>query len=142
MGRRENKLGILGWLKLKGYSIEKLMYVAQRISGVGIIIFLLAHILNVGLVYAPTKELWEPPGIIGKAVLVILGIIVVFHTFNGVRLILAEYGFIVGKPRRAVYPYRMTSLSGRQRLAVYLVLAVFIIIFYFWIMVAFNLLGW
>jgi len=142
MGRRENKLGILGWLKLRGYTIEKLMYVAQRISGVGITIFLLAHILNVGLVYAITGELWEPPGIIGKTVLVILGIIVVFHTFNGVRLVLAEYGFTVGKPRRAVYPYEMTSLSGWQRLTVYLVLIVFIIILYFWIMVALNLLGW
>lgn len=142
MSRRENKQGILGWLKLRGYSIEKLMYVAQRISGVGIIIFLLSHILNVGLVYAVTGELWEPPGLIGKAVLVMLGIIVVFHTFNGIRLVLAEYGFIVGKPKRAVYPYKMTSLSGGQRLAVYLVLIAFIIILYFWIMVAFDLLGW
>ncbi len=142
MSRRENKLGILGWLKLRGYTIEKLMYVAQRISGVGIIVFLLSHILNVGLVYAVTGKLWEPPGIIGKAVLVILGIIVVFHTFNGVRLVLTEYGFTVGKPIRAVYPYKMTSLSGWQRLALYLALVAFIIILYFWIMVAFNLLRW
>jgi len=142
MSRRENKLGILGWLKLRGYTIEKLMYVAQRISGVGIIVFLLSHILNVGLVYAVTGKLWEPPGIIGKAVLVILGIIVVFHTFNGIRLVLTEYGFTVGKPIRAVYPYKMTSLSGWQRLALYLALVAFIIILYFWIMVAFNLLRW
>ncbi|MEM3819700.1 MAG: hypothetical protein QXF08_04555, partial [Nitrososphaerota archaeon] len=112
MSRKENKQGILGWLKIRGYSIEKLMYVAQRISGVGIIVFLLSHILNVGLIYATTGILWEPPGLIGKSVLIILGIIVVFHTFNGIRLVLAEYGFIVGKPERAVYPYKMTSLSG------------------------------
>ncbi|MEM3819265.1 MAG: hypothetical protein QXF08_02290, partial [Nitrososphaerota archaeon] len=86
--------------------------------------------------------LWEPPGLIGKSVLIILGIIVVFHTFNGIRLVLAEYGFIVGKPERAVYPYKMTSLSGAQRLALYLVLAAFIVLLYFWIMVALNLLGW
>lgn len=142
MDRRENKQGILGWLKLRGYSIEKLMYVAQRISGVGIIVFLLSHILNVGLIYATTGELWEPPGWIGKTVLIILGIIVVFHTFNGIRLVLAEYGFIVGKPERAIYPYKMTSLSGAQRLALYLVLIASIIILYFWIMVALNFLGW
>ncbi|MEM1583914.1 MAG: hypothetical protein QXF28_02250 [Nitrososphaerota archaeon] len=142
MSRKENKQGILGWLKIRGYSIEKLMYVAQRISGVGIIVFLLSHILNVGLIYATTGILWEPPGLIGKSVLIILGIIVVFHTFNGIRLVLAEYGFIVGKPERAVYPYKMTSLSGAQRLALYLVLAAFIVLLYFWIMVALNLLGW
>ncbi len=142
MSRRENKQGILGWLKLRGYSIEKLMYLAQRISGIGIIVFLLSHILNVGLVYAATGELWEPPGLIGKAVLVILGIIVVFHTFNGIRLVLAEYGFLVGKPDRAVYPYKMTSLSGSQRIAVYLTIIAFLVIMYFWLMVAFNLLGW
>lgn len=142
MSRKENKKGIPGWLKLRGYSIEKLMYVAQRISGIGIIVFLLSHILNVGLVYAATGVLWEPPGLIGKAVLVILGIIVVFHTFNGIRLVLAEYGFLVGKPDRAVYPYKMTSLSGSQRIAVYLTIIAFLVIMYFWIMVAFNLLGW
>lgn len=142
MVKKENKQGILGWLKLRGYSIEKLFYIAQRISGVGIIIFLLSHILNVGLVYAVTGELWEPPGLIGKAVLVILGLIVVFHTFNGIRLVLAEYGFLVGKPDRAVYPYKMTSLSGSQRIAVYLVITAFLTVMYFWIMVAFNLLGW
>ncbi|MCS7125549.1 MAG: hypothetical protein NZ929_01360 [Aigarchaeota archaeon] len=142
MKSRENREGIFGWLKFRGYSIEKILYISQRVSGVGILVFLITHILNVGLIYATTGILWEPPGLIGKAILIILGVIVIFHSLNGIRLTLVEYGFLVGKPIRAVYPYRMTTLSGKQRLAIYLVTTVFVILMYFWTMVAFHLLGW
>ncbi|MEN2975030.1 MAG: hypothetical protein ABDH32_05575 [Candidatus Caldarchaeales archaeon] len=142
MKNRENKEGILGWIKIRGYSIEKILYIWQRISGVGIFVFLITHVLNVGLIYATTGVLWEPPGLVGKSVLIILGIIILFHAFNGIRLTLAEYGFLVGKPIRAVYPYKMTTLTGRQRLAIYLVTTVFVVFMYFWTMVAFSLLGW
>ena len=129
MGFEENRSGILGWLKVKGYSVEKLLYILHRITGIGIIIFLLIHLLYTS---------WHPGGW-GD---IVLGILVIFHTLNGVRLIFVEYGFLVGKPRRAVYPYKMTSLSGAQRAAIVLVIIAFIVILYYWAMIALGLMGW
>jgi succinate dehydrogenase/fumarate reductase cytochrome b subunit len=41
---------------------------------------------------------------------VIAGLI--FHGLNGIRLILHEYGILLGKPKQPVYPYR-PALKGR-----------------------------
>jgi succinate dehydrogenase / fumarate reductase cytochrome b subunit len=40
-----------------------------------------------------------------------------FHAFNGVRLVLVELGFGVGRPIEPIYPYR-TSLHVQRPLAV------------------------
>ena len=37
----------------------------------------------------------------------------VFHALNGIRLVLAELGFTLGKPARPVYPYRISLDRGR-----------------------------
>ncbi len=41
--------------------------------------------------------------------------IVVFHGFNGIRLILAEYGLIFQKPSRIEYPYKAKGLRPLQK---------------------------
>lgn len=129
MGFEENRSGVAGWFKIRRYSVEKLLYILHRITGLGIIVFVLIHMLYTG---------WRPGGW-GD---VVLGVLVVFHTVNGVRLIFVEYGFLVGKPQRAVYPYKMTTLSGAQRAAVILVLIVCLIILYYWSMIALGLMRW
>jgi succinate dehydrogenase / fumarate reductase cytochrome b subunit len=40
-----------------------------------------------------------------------------YHAFNGVRLILVELGFAVGKPFEPVYPYK-TSLDVQRPLLI------------------------
>lgn len=118
---------LLGWLKIRGYSIEKVMYLIQRISGVMIVGFLFWHLLDTNQAYLLVPELQ-----------ILFGVIIIFHALNGVRLVLAEYGFIVGKPIRAVYPYKFTTLRGLQRLSVALVIAAFIILTSIWIL---NIMG-
>ncbi len=52
---------------------------------------------------------------LGHVVLVMVVLVVVYHGINGIRLILAEYGVIFGKPARPEYPYKAMSLRAAQR---------------------------
>jgi len=119
----ENREGVSGWFRLRRYSIERALYLMQRLSGIGIVIFAFVHLLYPG---------WHPGGW-GD---VILGVFVVYHTLNGLRLVLTEHGFLIGKPVRAVYPYRKGTLYGSQRYLVMTILALFVILIFIWSYVA------
>jgi succinate dehydrogenase / fumarate reductase cytochrome b subunit len=43
----------------------------------------------------------------------------VFHTGNGIRLMIAQAGFGFGKPRRPDYPYTPSSLNMKNKLCIY-----------------------
>ena len=45
-----------------------------------------------------------------------------FHALNGIRLVLVELGFAIGKPIEPVYPYR-TSVDEQRPLAIGVMIA-------------------
>lgn len=47
----------------------------------------------------------------------------VFHTANGIRVMLGHGGVGVGKPGRPDYPYRPASLNYKQRLCIWVSIA-------------------
>jgi len=117
---RENRLGIWGWLGGGRYGLERYLYTGQRVSGPLILLYLFAHVIVSG--FRTDQPLWErlmreggplnnPFTHIFEFLLIA---IVVYHAFNGLRLILTELGLFVGRMERPVYPYNKTSL-GRQR---------------------------
>jgi len=116
----ENMGGVLGWFKARVYTIERWLYGAHRITGILIVLFMLPHFYSTG---------WHP-GLWGDF---ILGIMVTFHIANGIRLILAELGFVVGKPLLVKKPsQRPVSLEGSQRYLVALALLLFIVLAVIW----------
>ena len=50
-----------------------------------------------------------------------------YHAFNGIRLVLVELGFAVGKPIEPVYPYR-TSLNVQRPLLILMTIVALIIV--------------
>jgi succinate dehydrogenase/fumarate reductase cytochrome b subunit len=46
---------------------------------------------------------------------------VAFHAANGIRLILTELGFLLGKPKRPIYPF--TLAMTHQRILMYFLIA-------------------
>jgi succinate dehydrogenase / fumarate reductase cytochrome b subunit len=52
----------------------------------------------------------------------------VFHAMNGVRLLLTELGFFLGRPKEPVYPYSTSVLRHRPLTYVVMVLAGLLII--------------
>ncbi len=113
---------------------EKLALAAQRVTGVGILIYLIFHVFVTGTVASGSASwtgtmntLHNPIADFGE-LLVVVG--AVFHAVNGIRVMLLELSPLVGKPARPDYPYKPTSLGRGQRSILYvgLVMSVLAII--------------
>lgn len=115
--KRENYLGIKGWVRAGRYGLERYLYFLQRLTGFGLIIYLLIHLYETSF-RLRGEVTWEGVmGLFDQPVFAVLEYVVmaafIFHALNGLRLVIEELGFALGKPRRPVYPYE-TSLQ-RQR---------------------------
>jgi len=124
--RAANTRGVLGWLNPRGLNAERWAYVLQRVTGVGILLYVLGHIGDTSFFVGgpfgagPSQGSWAADlsiteNLVGHLILATTVLIVVFHGLNGIRLILAEYGVIFEKPSRIEYPYRAKGLRGLQR---------------------------
>ncbi len=118
------------WLIPRRYGVMRWSYTLQRISGVAITLYFVAHVVETGNVvggaqvwtvpsYEYAREVWTETveflaNPLFDAGLVVLGFLVFFHTVNGVRLFLAHFGIILGKPHRPEYPYTPASMTRLQ----------------------------
>ena len=118
MKRYENRLGIWGWLGGGRWGVERYAYILHRITGVAILLYLLMHTVVTSL-RAKGIYLWVAGGFFHRPVFAFGEFLVftafAYHACNGIRLILVELGFAVGKPIEPVYPYK-TSLDVQRPL--------------------------
>ena len=116
--RYDNRLGVWGWLGGGRWGIERYAYILHRLTGLGILSYFLLHIVVTSL-RAKGIYLWTEGGFFHQPIFKVGEYLVfsafAYHAFNGVRLILIELGFAVGKPFEPVYPYK-TSLSVQRPL--------------------------
>ena len=137
---RRNNLGIWGWIRGGRYGFERYAYTLHRLAGIAILAYFVMHIFVTGArlrgteAWKETMSYFDTPLFRFGEFLVFLAF--AFHAFNGVRLLLAEFGFFLGKPGRPIYPYQ-TSIH-RQRpwsIAIMIIAALIIILgsadFYF-----------
>lgn len=121
MQRRDgypNRLGLKGWLAGGRWGPDRYLYFLHRITGVGLVLYFLAHIV-VTSSRALGQSSWESamgavtgPIFVFGEYLVFLAF--AFHAINGLRLALAEVGIGTGAPIEPVYPYK-TSLDAQRR---------------------------
>lgn len=115
--RYDNHLGIRGWVTGGAWGWERYLYSLHRLTGLGILLFFVIHIFaSTARIYGP--ETWNAAMQTLKTPLFRLGefalfVAFVFHALNGIRLILVELGFAVGKAEEPVFPY--TSSIHHQR---------------------------
>jgi len=118
--RYDNRLGIWGWLGGGRWGLERYAYILHRLSGLGILCYFLMHVVVTSL-RANGIYLWPEGGVLHQPVFKFGEFLVfaafTYHAFNGVRLILVEFGFAVGKPIEPVYPYK-TSLDVQRPLLI------------------------
>jgi len=125
MARHDNRLGLWGWLGGGRWGLERYAYILHRLTGLGILFYFLMHIVVTSL-RARGIYLWTEGAALHKPIfragefLVFLAF--AYHACNGIRLVLVELGFAVGKPIEPVYPYR-TSLNVQRPLLVLMMLA-------------------
>jgi succinate dehydrogenase / fumarate reductase, cytochrome b subunit len=132
LNKYDNRLGIPGWLAGGRWGAERYLYTLHRITGIGLLIFFLAHIFESSLrMYGP--GVWESamdglrhPVFKAGEFLVFAGF--AFHALNGLRLILIEFGLAVGPAEEPTYPYR-TSLNKQRPLMLIMMLIAVLFIF-------------
>lgn len=104
-------------------NLERIAFAVQRVSGVGLLAYLVFHVFVTGTA-AAGRAAWDavmaalssPLAHVGE-VLVVAG--AAFHAVNGVRIALLELSPLVGRPRRPDYPYVAQSLGRGQRSLLY-----------------------
>jgi succinate dehydrogenase / fumarate reductase cytochrome b subunit len=118
---RPNRLGVTGWLGGGRWGFERYMYTLHRVTGLGLLLYFLMHIVVTSF-RAGGEKWWQAAMGAVKGPVFTLGEYLVFaafafHAVNGIRLVLAELGFAIGAPIEPVYPYR-TSVNEQRPLAV------------------------
>ena len=128
-----NRLVVTGWGLGGRWGVERYLYTIHRLTGIGLVLYFILHIfLTATRTFG--QESWESamskvgsPFFMLMEFIVIIGF--VFHAFNGIRLILVELGFAVGRPEEPVYPYRSSINTQRPLMIVMMLLAgIFIIL--------------
>ncbi len=122
--RHDNRLGVWGWLGGGRWGAERYAYILHRLTGLGILLYFLMHVVVTSL-RATGTYLWVEGAFLHQPVFK-LGEFLVFaafgyHACNGIRLVLVELGFAVGKPIEPVYPYK-TSLNVQRPLLVFMMI--------------------
>ncbi len=133
---RQNYLGAGGWVWGGKYKLERYLYLLHRITGLGILLFGLIHLVMATVFRIQGQDIWEttmallrnPWFKVGEYLVVIAFI---YHALNGLRLILQELGFALGQPTRPIYPYKDSLRKKRPwtitMVAVVVILALFVL---------------
>jgi succinate dehydrogenase / fumarate reductase cytochrome b subunit len=130
--RRKNKLGLWGWLGGGRYGAERYAYALHRLSGLGILAYFIMHIFVTGTRmggpqrWQSTMAFFGAPSFKLGELLVFLAF--VYHGVNGIRLVLAELGYTIGRPGRPVYPYVYSTMRQRPLFIALMIIAAVLII--------------
>lgn len=123
MPHDENKEGIGGMINPRRYGIERVAYLLMRLSGLGLLAYFIGHIYETSNILRG-KVGWDElleliSGTEGHIIMSIVIGMCVFHTVNGVRVMLGHGGVGVGKPARPDYPYDPASQNYRHKIGIY-----------------------
>jgi succinate dehydrogenase / fumarate reductase cytochrome b subunit len=122
--RYDNRLGLWGWLGGGRWGVERYAYILHRITGLGILLYFLMHIVVTSL-RATGTYLWVEGAYFHQPIFKIGEFLVfaafAYHACNGIRLVLVELGFAVGQPIEPVYPYK-TSLGVQRPLLIFMMI--------------------
>lgn len=127
-----NRLGLKGWVYAGKYTFERYLYLGHRLSGLGLVAYMVLHIIETANrmrgeeAWAALMALFASP--LFKVIEYLLFAAAVFHGMNGIRLLLTELGFFLGKPKEPVYPYSSSVMRHRPLTYVIMGLAALIII--------------
>jgi len=136
-----NMAGTKGWFENFKYNMERYLYSLHRITGIGLVLYLVLHIFVTGSrmygaeAYLSSHEVIFNPVFDFGLFLVMAGLI--FHGVNGLRLILNEFGLLLGKPTKPVYPYRKILKTRKPKSLLVLMMTIGLILL---VIVAYELL--
>ena len=119
----EHKEGIGGMANPGRYGIERVAYWLMRLTGLGLLGYFVAHIYETSNILKGQVG-WEEfldltQTTEGHIFMTLVIGMCVFHTVNGIRVMLGHGGIGVGKPARPDYPYLPASQNSRHKMGIY-----------------------
>ena len=128
---RQNYLGVGGWVWGGKYKLERYLYLLHRVTGLGLILFVIIHLIMTTVFRIQGQDIWAATMAILRNPWFKFGeylVVVAFsyHALNGLRLVLQELGLALGKPTPPIYPYQ-DSLR-KKRPWTYVMLAVVVVL--------------
>jgi len=109
------------------YAIERYLHFTHRVTGIYMVTFLFMHVIIAGM--RVDHALWAVlSNAFSNPVMLSFVVAAVFHGLNGLRLIAVELGYMVGKPKLPIFPYKASSISGVQKLSIVIVITLFTIL--------------
>ncbi len=134
---RQNYLGIAGWVWAGDYKMERYLYLLHRITGLGLMLFGVFHLIATTIFRMQGEAVWEStmaflnnPLFAAGEYLVVVAF--AYHALNGLRLILQELGFSLGKPVPPIYPFR-DAIRRKRLWTVVTMAAVMVLVVLFFI---------
>ena len=123
MSKDEHREGIGGMINPRRYGIERVAYLLMRLSGLGLLAYFIGHIYETSNILRGQVGWNDFMEMIstteGHIIMSIVIAMCVFHTVNGVRVMLGHGGVGVGKPARPDYPYDPASQNYRHKIGIY-----------------------
>lgn len=128
---RQNYLGVGGWVWGGKYKLERYLYLLHRVTGLGLILFVLVHLIMTTVFRIQGQDIWEATMTIlhnpwFKAGEYLVVVAFIFHALNGLRLVIQELGFALGKSAPPVYPFK--DALRKKRPLTFAVIAVVVIL--------------
>jgi len=129
--RRQNYLGVGGWVWAGKYKLERYLYILHRITGLGLVLYGLLHLTATTVFRIQGPEVWNgviaildsPQTAYGEYIVVVA---FVFHTLNGFRLVLNKLGFGLGTPVPPIYPYK-DSIRKKRPWTIILIIGIILV---------------
>jgi len=134
---RQNYLGVSGWVWAGNYKLERYLYLLHRITGLGMLLFVIFHLIETTFFRIQGQGVWEATMALlqqpwFEVGIYLVAVAFVYHALNGLRLILQELGFLLGKPTPPIYPYKDALRKKRPwTLAMVAVIGILALVFLF-----------
>ena len=134
---RQNRLGAAGWVWAGNYKLERYLYILHRATGVVILLFLMLHLIMTTVFRIQGQDIWEATMVLlhnpwFKIGEYLICVAFVYHALNGLRLILQELGFLLGKPKPPIYPYKDSLRKKRPfTIAIAVVIVILALVFFY-----------
>jgi succinate dehydrogenase / fumarate reductase, cytochrome b subunit len=130
--RRNNHLGLFGWLGGGRYGAERYAYALHRLTGLGILAYFLMHIFVTGARLGGPAQWDENMAFLGKPIFKVGEFLVflafVYHAVNGIRLALVELGVMIGKPGLPSFPFHHSTARQRPLFMAVMIIAALLMI--------------
>ncbi|MEO5886359.1 MAG: succinate dehydrogenase, cytochrome b556 subunit [Anaerolineales bacterium] len=127
-----NRLGLKGWVYGGRYTFERYLYLLHRLTGLGLLAYMVLHIFETATRIRGEAAWSQLMALFAswpfKIIEYLLFAAAVFHAMNGIRLMITELGFFLGRPKEPVYPYSSSIKRHRPLTFVIMILTALIII--------------